>query len=243
MGEEPWIEHPASMYSGDLEHAFFSKLKAKPFALLSVWRPFSLESLKALRMYLLSQHPNASLPYPKQTRGQRSGKKKQWTLQVKDNDSFRQVVGSAFPQNSAFPDSVGTGRLFGASAMTAWVPPLEFVVSSTSQDGSSHSFCQIRMQSARITQYGFDFHRRTKESTQPSVKQFLSLLCFRSQQERLAHIPNSGMADSADAPPPLPAMVPLDHGLLHTALPHARLAISQSAAPAAPPAPARSSAP
>jgi hypothetical protein len=243
-GEEIWIEHPVSQYHEDMLYAMAISLKTAPGAFQFAWRPFSLNSLLSFRLHLMSIL-SIDIPMPVQTKGKRNGLRKEWVMTLKTTALFNAVVGQAFPQ-SWF--SFDTGRLFQSSMFTAWVPPLMFIVNSTDPAGIRNSGCKLHMQSARITNYGFDFTKRTKVNDQLALKEYLSVIAFQSQKKRLAYNQQSTLDAASsqlqalaltDSPPQPPRLAPLmDHGLLLVSFPHAR----RTAAPApSNPAPAASS--
>ena len=242
-GEEIWIEHPVTQYHEDLLYSMFITIKKEPAAFSFAWRPFSFASLLSFRLHLMSILP-VDIPWPVQTKGKRNGLKKEWVMTLKETSVFNAVVGAAFPQSWV---SFATGRLFVDNMMTAWVPPLTFIVTSTDPAGLRNSGCKLQMQSARITNYGFDFTKRTKIKDHLAIKEYLSVIAFKSQKDRVERNHQSALdhqlrcpalADSPPPPPPPKQAPMMNHGLLMAALPHAQ----RTAAPA-PAAPAPSNPP
>ena len=229
-GEEIWIEHPVAQYHEDMLFEMMLALKKQPGVFQFSWRPFSLDSLLLFRRHLLTIHPSINIPLPVQTKGKRNGLCKEWVMTLKETSVFNSVVGGAFPQSWV---SFGTGRLFVANMITAWVPPLQFVVTSTDPAGVRNSGCKLKMQSARMTNYGFDFTTRTKVRDGLAIKEYLAVCAFQSQMKRVAWNQQTAldMANAQlqrlvltnDPPPPPRSQAPLlDHGLLLTSLPHAQ---------------------
>ena len=183
--EELWINFPCQNTYEDLMHALWTQLKSREGEFQFMMRPFTLESLHTLRSHMLQKHSGIIIPLPIQTKGQRRmTKKKEWKMLLEETHAFNAIVGDAF--GAAFPESVvtfGTGRRFTPDAFTMWVPPLEFVLTSTDPTGIRNSQCSVRARSVRLSEYGVSLPKRLAEKNKSTALRFSAIQAFRCQQK------------------------------------------------------------
>ena len=166
------------------------KLKAKTKMTRIPLGPFSLESLKQLRKYILDTYDYEAMQSEielVQTKGQMGGGgKKQWELRFSEPEAMEVVFGPAFLDgdldNHLFVG--GAGRLFGDHVFTGWVTGC-FRLEASNRRGTTDTSLTFLATAGSISEHGFVWPLGRKQMRRNVYQAYLARQVLRINQSRM----------------------------------------------------------